>query len=82
MHIMTHGQVKRIAGLVGIHHMLVVLQSQRVAFGIVEREIYIVCEVSEDNLQVTLQCRSHLQVGLRAQLCLEFSLQLSGHIGH
>ena len=48
MHVLSFGQVEGIAGLIGVHDMLVVLQSERVALRIVEREVDVVCEVGED----------------------------------
>ena len=48
MHILAHRQVQRIAGLIGIHDVLVFLQHRGVTLCIVEREVDIVGEVRED----------------------------------
>ena len=78
MHILTHWQIERIALLVGIHDMLVVLQSRHGTLCIVERQIHVVGIVGKDTAEVLLQgmCQANLQLG--RQLRLDFG----GHIGH
>ena len=78
VHILAHGQVQGVTGLVGIHDMLVVLQTGRVALRVVERQIDIVGEVGEDIAQLGTQRLGDVQVGLRGEL----RLQLGGHVRH
>ena len=78
MHIVAHRQVQLIAGLIGVHDMLVMLQTGRVALRIVEREVDIVGIVGEDIVEVILQGLGQLDVRLRGQL----GLQLCGHVRH
>ena len=65
MHVLTLWQIQRIAGLIGIHHMLVVLQADRVAHCIIEREIDVMSEVSEDGSQMGAQLFCHADFCLR-----------------
>ena len=78
MHILSFGQVQGIAGLIGVHDMLVVLQTQRVANGIVERQVDIVGKIGEDAGEMGTQRMSQTQLRLSGQL----RLYLGGHISH
>ena len=51
MHVFTHRQVQRIAGLVGVHDVFVVLQAQRISMRVVERQVHIVGVVGKDIAQ-------------------------------
>ena len=78
MHILSHGQGEHVALLVGVHDVLVVIQSQRVTLGIIERQVHVVGEVGEDVLQVFTQVGSQRRVCFQAKL----GMQLSGEIRH
>ena len=51
MHVFTLRQVQRIAGLVGVHDVLVVLQAQRISLCVVERQVHVVGVVGKDATQ-------------------------------
>ena len=51
MHVFTHRQVQRIAGLVGVHDVLVVLQAQRISMRVVERQVHVMGVVGKDVTQ-------------------------------
>ena len=55
MLVLPLGQIDCIALLVGIHDVLVVLQSGLVVLRIVERQVHVVGMVGEDGLQVLTQ---------------------------
>ena len=78
MHILSHRQVQRIAGLISIHDMLIMLQTGRVTLCVVEREVDIVGIVGEDIIEVILQGVGQLDIRFRIQL----GPQLSGHVRH
>ena len=76
MHILTHGQVEGITGLIGIHDVLIVLQADRVSLGIVEREVDVVGEVGKHIAQIVAQSLCNLQIGQRGEL----GFNLGGHV--
>ena len=78
MHIMTHRQVQRITGLIGIHDVLIFLQHRGVTLCIVEREIDVVGEVREDIAEGVTKTVGQFQIGLSGQL----RTQLCGHVRH
>lgn len=78
VHILSHRQVQLVAGLVGIHDVLVVLKTGRIALSVVEREVYIVGKVGKHVREVGSQSLGNVQVGLGGKL----GFQLSGHVGN
>ena len=75
---MAHGQIQGIAGLVGVHEVLVVLNTGIVALRIIERQIYIVGKVGEDIVKMFLQGVGKPEIRLRGQLGRE----LCRHVSH
>ena len=78
MQVFTHGQGEVVGGLVGVNNVNPVFQSFLGCFGIVEREVHVVCEVAEDIFQMCLKGISHTDLRNGSQLCLQFCR----HIGH
>ena len=75
---MAHGQIQGIAGLVGVHEVLVVLNTGIVTLRIIERQIYIVGKVGEDIVKMFLQGVGKPEIRLRGQLGRE----LCRHVSH
>ena len=72
MHIGAIGQVKGITHLVGIHLVLFIMQKDRVALHIIEREVQVVGIVSEDGSKITPQGLHEVGISLSVELFLEF----------
>ena len=78
MHILTHRQIQRVSGLVRVHNVLIMLQTNRITHSIIEREIHIVGKISEDTGKKTTEVIGQRLLGLGGQLGLNLGL----HIGH
>lgn len=56
MHVLAHGQIERVTCLVGIHHVLVVLQPNEITLSVVEGEVDVVGKIGEDGGKILAQC--------------------------
>ena len=65
VHIMMNGDVQRIAGLVGVHDVLFVVQTQGVSHYVVEREVHVMGIIGKNVLEVFPdgKCCGQFQLG-------------------
>ena len=78
MTVLTTGQVDGVTHLVGIHLVLLVMQTGKVALGVVEREVQIAGIVSEHRSSIILQGFDKIGICPSVELLLEFD----GQVGH